>query len=65
MTVEKESSIGNMQIVEIKDNDDGSATVTFDMSPELLKFFATIGIRKAIMDFVDNTLQDEAEHEHS
>ena len=65
MTMEKESTIGNMQIVEIKDNDDGSSTVTFDMSPELLNFFATIGIRKAIMDFVDNTLQDEAEHEHS
>ena len=63
--MEKESTIGNMQIVEIKDNDDGSSTVTFDMSPELLNFFATIGIRKAIMDFVDNTLQDEAEHEHS
>ena len=63
--MEKESTIGNMQIVEIKDNDDGSSTVTFDMSQELLTFFATIGIRKAIMDFVDNTLQDEAEHEHS
>lgn len=63
--MEKESTIGSMQIVEIKDNDDGSSTVTFDMSQELLTFFATIGIRKAIMDFVDNTLQDEAEHEHS
>ena len=63
--MEKESTIGSMRIVEIKDNDDGSSTVTFDMSPELLTFFATIGIRKAIMDFVDNTLQDEAEHEHS
>lgn len=62
--MEKESSIGNIQIVEIKENDDGSSTVTFDMSPELLTFFATICIRKAIMDFVDNTLQDEAEHEH-
>ena len=65
MTMEKESTIGSMQIVEIKDNDDGSSTVTFDMSQELLTFFATIGIRKAIMDFVDNTLQDEAEHERS
>lgn len=63
--MEKESTIGSMQIVEIKDNDDGSSTVTFDMSPELLRFFAEVGIRKAIMDFVDNTLQDEAEHEHS
>lgn len=54
-----------MQIVEIKDNDDGSATVTFDMSPELLKFFAEIGIRKAIMDTVANTVQGEIKNEHS
>lgn len=54
-----------MQIVEIKDHDDGSATVTFDMSPELLKFFAEIGIRKVIMDSVTNTVQNGSDHEHS
>lgn len=63
--MEKESIIGNMQIVDIKDHDDGSATVTFDMSSELLRFFAEIGIRKVIMDSVANTLQGKVEHEHS
>jgi hypothetical protein len=63
--VDKNSSIGEMQIVEIKDHDDGSATVTFDMSPELLKFFAEIGIRKVIMDSVANTIQNGSDHEHS
>ena len=63
--MEKESSIGDIQIVEVKDNDDGSSTVTFDMSPELLKFFAEIGIRKVIMDTVTNTVQGELKNEHS
>ena len=62
--MERESIIGDMRIVEIKDNDDGSSTVTFDMSPELLKFFAEVGIHKAIMDFVSNTSQNGTEHEH-
>lgn len=63
--MDKNSSIGEMRIVEIKDYDDGSATVTFDMSPELVRLFVEIGIRKVIMDSVANTVQGEVEHEHS
>lgn len=63
--MDKNSSIGEMQIVEIKDNDDGSATVTFDMSPAFLKFFAEVGILKVIMDSVANTVQNGNDHEHS
>lgn len=65
LTTNLSAKIGDMQIVEIKDNDDGSATVVFDMSSDLIKFFAEIGIRKVIMDSVANTIQDEVEHEHS
>ena len=62
---ESETVTNNIEIVDIVDNEDGSSTVVFDMSNDLIKLFVEIGLRKVIMDTVANTVQDEAEHEHS
>ena len=65
MDEESETVTNNIEIVDIVDNEDGSSTVVFDMSNDLIKLFVEIGLRKVIMDTVANTVQDEAEHEHS
>ncbi len=39
-----------IQVVNIVDNDDGSATVTFDMDKTTLNFFTGVGILKALTD---------------
>ena len=56
--------IDEIQVVKIIENDDGSATVVFDMDQELIKLFAEIGLRKVLMDSI-HTVQDDIKNEHS
>jgi len=46
-----------LEIVSIVDQPDGSAIVSFDMDNETMKLFAEIGIKKVIMDSVEETLK--------
>ena len=54
-----------LEVVDIKDNDDGSCTITLDMENEAIQKFASIGVLKAltdaakeIIDDVDNFIDD-------
>jgi len=58
-----------LEVLEIKDNDDGSAIITLDMDHETLKTFAGIGIIKALKDSAEEVINaqnlDEVEHKPS
>ena len=43
-----------LEVIDIKDNDDGSATIIVDMDQETLKIFAGIGITKALKDSAED-----------
>ena len=42
-------SESEIEIVEVKDNDDGSANVTFALSTGALKFYAAIGLYEVLL----------------
>jgi len=42
-----------IKVVEIKDNEDGSATLTVDMSDEAYHFFFEYGFRQVLMSAID------------
>ena len=58
-----------LEVLDIKDNDDGSAILTVDMDYETLKTFAGIGIIKALKDSAEEVINaqnlDEVEHKPS
>ena len=64
MSEDLEKKIGDIQVVKIIDNEDGSATVVFEVDDGLIKLFAEIGLRKVLMDSI-HTVQDELKNEHS
>ena len=43
-----------IEVVNIEENNDGSADITFNMSMEELKVFARIGLLKVLQDEVEN-----------
>lgn len=43
-----------LEVIDIKENNDGSATITVDMDQETLKIFAGIGIVKALKDSAED-----------
>lgn len=43
-----------LEVIDIKDNDDGSATIIVNMDQETLKTFAGIGIIKALKDSAED-----------
>lgn len=45
-----------LEVLDIKDNDDGSAILTVDMDYETLKTFAGIGIIKALKDSAEEVI---------
>ena len=45
-----------LEVLDIKDNDDGSATITVDMDQETLKTFAGIGILKVLKDSAEDII---------
>lgn len=42
-----------IKVVEIKDNEDGSATLTVDMSEQAYHFFFEHGFRQVLMSAID------------
>lgn len=42
-----------IKVVEIKDNEDGSATLTVDMSEEAYRFFFEHGFRQVLMSAIE------------
>lgn len=52
-----------IKIIKWKDNDDGSADVTFEMSEEEKETFAEIGIRQCIKEGIKAT-EGEIKDEH-
>lgn len=63
MTIEKEEYKPYLEIVSIEDNDDGSATVVFDVDQETLKHFAGIGLLKIIRDSAEMILNEPIKSE--
>jgi hypothetical protein len=48
----------NIQVVDIVDNEDGSATMTIDMSRDALICFAKIGLTKALVDEAERVIKE-------
>jgi hypothetical protein len=46
-----------IKVVEIKDNEDGSATLTVDMSDEAYHFFFEHGFRQVLMSAIDKEVE--------
>lgn len=64
MGEELEKKIGEIKVINITEHEDGSASVLFDMDPELIRFFAEMGLRQALKDTI-RKLQDDVKNEHS
>lgn len=47
-----------LEVLNIEDNDDGSATLTVDMDQETLKKFASVGIIKVLKDSVEDIVNN-------
>jgi hypothetical protein len=47
-----------LEVLNIEDNDDGSATLTVDMDQETLKKFASIGIIKVLKDNAEDIINN-------
>lgn len=43
-------NVCSVTVADIVDHDDGSATIRFDIGPEALKMFATIGLQQCLID---------------
>jgi hypothetical protein len=55
------NELGKMEITKIIDNEDGSATVMFDMDWDAIRAFAKIGLMKILVEAAQEfTEQDEA-----
>lgn len=50
----KTDLIGHMGITDIVEHDDGTATVTFDMSPEILHALLSYGLKMAILNGINS-----------
>ena len=50
-----------LEVLNIEDNDDGSATIIVDMDQETLKKFASIGIIKVLKDSVEDIIIDDVD----
>ena len=48
-----------IDIVEIKENEDGSCTVVFDMDSDLVVHFAKIGLLKVLLDAAKDIVEDK------
>ena len=46
-----------IKILEFKENEDGSADISFEMSQDELKEFAKIGILKVLVDAANETIK--------
>jgi len=53
--------VSEFNIVDIKENDDGTFSVQFDMSYELLTLFAGVGIQKILLEAAQEKLESENE----
>jgi hypothetical protein len=55
------NELGKMEITKIIDNEDGSATVMFDMDWDAIRAFAKIGLMRVLVEAAQGfTEQDEA-----
>ena len=55
------NELGKMEITKIIDNEDGSATVMFDMDWDTIRAFAKIGLMRVLVEAAQGfTEQDEA-----
>lgn len=55
---EKKSRVPKIEVLSLTDLEDGGAYVTFDMDHETMKLFATIGLRKALVDEANRILEE-------
>jgi hypothetical protein len=53
--------VSEFNIVDIKENVDGTFSVQFDMSYELLTLFAGVGIQKVLLEAAQEKLESENE----
>jgi hypothetical protein len=53
--------VSEFNIVDIKENVDGTFSVQFDMSYELLTLFAGVGIQKVLLEAAREKLENENE----
>jgi hypothetical protein len=53
--------VSEFNIVDIKENVDGTFSVQFDMSYELLTLFAGVGIQKVLLEAAQAKLESENE----
>ena len=64
MSDDLDKKLGEMKVVSITDHEDGSASVLFEMDPELIKLFAEMGLRQALMNSI-RKMREDFENEHS
>jgi hypothetical protein len=55
------TDFSQITVIDIKENDDGTFSVQFDMSHELLSLFAGIGIHKVLLETAQEKLESENE----
>jgi hypothetical protein len=53
-----------LEVTSYTENDDGSATVVFDMDNDTLHCFAKIGIMKALTEAVERTKEEHGEYKN-
>jgi hypothetical protein len=53
------SDIGQIEVVDIKENEDGTFSVQFDMTPDVLSLFAGIGIHRVLLEAAQQKLESE------
>ena len=54
-----------LEVIEIVDHADGSATITFDMDRETLLTFAKFGILQTLTDAATKMIKEERESNHN
>lgn len=54
MNDKKTDMIGRMQVVDIVEHEDGSATITFDMSSEVRDAILAYGLKQAIINGIES-----------
>lgn len=53
------NEIGKMEITKIVDNEDGSATVMFDMDWDTIRAFARIGLMRVLTEAAQEMIEED------
>lgn len=64
MTEDLNKKLDEMKVVSITEHEDGTASILFEMDPDLIKLFAEMGLRQALMDSI-RKMRDDFKNEHS